>query len=115
MIDLWRKHVGWRFLPFRQARTILENTRNAERREAGLAQQLCPKCGIRPPRPGHTNCSTCHAVNKRWADKRKATRLEAGLCVRCGGPRERAARVHCDGCLDKAREYKAARGNRVAS
>ena len=110
IVELWKRH-GWRIMPMHLARTILENTRNAERRDHGLSRGLCPKCGIRPPAKGYANCGTCRKNAQRDADRRRAERLEAGLCLRCAKRKERhnEALLHCDECLAKARAQNAER------
>ena len=97
-MNLWQQHA-WRFMPFRQARAFLENTRNLERAARTRSRGLCSKCCLRKPEPGYACCAECREANRRSEHKRKQVRMDAGQCVRCGKPRERKAVAHCHACI----------------
>jgi len=82
----------------------LEETRLKERRkrERRKNNNVCIKCGQRPPRDGKTQCFICANNNK---DKYNAAHMDvyyqrrsAGLCVRCGEPTNKFS-VHCNPCV----------------
>ena len=118
MIDLWRKHLAWRFMPALSAQRHFERKRNREARAKAKARGMCSGCLKRPPRPGMLTCEECHRSTARWYVWTRDRRNDAGLCARCRAPKQRASVYHCDDCItlasDAAREREAVRGNRAS-
>lgn len=93
-------------------------------RRGRLAAGRCPKCGGRPER-GYLHCGRCldraRAYSARYrrkrerdgnpvtedpitAGRRRKTRLDAGLCPKCGEQPENGNK-YCRRCLARAAEY----------
>ena len=50
---------------------------------------LCTVCGIRKPRPNKKLCQECTNKRRIYPEKYKRERVDQGLCLRCGKPREK--------------------------
>ncbi len=59
--------------------------------------ETCNRC-TRPSIPGSNRCEACRASDNRSATKRRAKRIEATLCLRCGKNPPTSKR-YCDDCL----------------
>ena len=97
-MNLWQQHAR-RFMPFRQARAFLENTRNLERAARTRTRGLCSSAAYSSPSPA---MRAARSVGKRIdgpSTSARQARMDAGLCVRCGKPRERKAVGHCHACI----------------
>lgn len=79
------------------------------------SQNICTRCGQRPPRSGKTQCSVCVNGNKDQYNAAKMDiyyqRRSAGVCVRCGEPTNNFE-VHCDTCTTYMRQKDRTRYNK---
>ena len=106
MIDLWRRHIGWRLLSTLAAQRHFERKRSREQRAKARGKGLCSGCGKRAPVPGMLTCEHCQRANARTYMRTRAERGDAGLCIRCAMPREIPERLHCQACIDRVIEAK---------
>ena len=91
-------------------------------REARKAAGLCVVCGGERDREGLLTCAACLAKHRRrckeYNERRgrqhdiarakalREARKAAGLCVVCGGERDRDDRLTCSACLEKERQRR---------
>ena len=71
-------------------------------KEPLLKLGLCPRCRTREAMPHAKTCGVCA---ERWIEYKATLRTRwkaAGLCVWCGGTREREDRTLCSCCRTKA-------------
>jgi hypothetical protein len=87
--------------------------RRFNRRSAPLQRLgICPRCATRQVMPGTKICGVC---SERWMAYKETLRAKyraAGLCLWCGGARDRADRILCLSCREK---QSAAHRNRTAA
>lgn len=84
---------------------------NAEQSRANRLYYLsigkCPKCGGRNNvEPGTHRCRACALRESENNRKRKAKRIGAGVCSRCGGPLDDSRWKTCQKCRDYNNKFK---------
>ena len=67
-----------------------------------IALGLCPKCGLRQPRPNRSTCTECGIRYSCYESAARSRRTASGLCVDCKAPTTRYQR--CMTCRAKHRK-----------
>jgi hypothetical protein len=76
--------------------------RRYNRRKVPLEQLgLCPRCATRKVMPGTRVCGVCSERWNTYKGTLRARYKQEGLCVWCGGQRDRTDRVLCASCRQK--------------
>ena len=98
MLDLWRRHIAWRFMSA-PASTLLPSGGKQATTNGG---RPCTKCRKPVEDARYKHCAACRASSTKAAKKRARKRKLNGLCPKCGGPRG-VETVVCSACLAKGR------------
>ena len=69
-----------------------------------MPRPACNRCDSAPARPGRKSCVACGLQASAEQCRRKARYRRLGLCVHCGGGRDRPPLVSCSECLRQASE-----------
>lgn len=90
---------------------VKNNIRAKHWRSKRREQDICIRCGKKPPRPNKTSCEDCYQKSKEDYAKQKAEfrhdtqrRKQAGICTRCGKYKVQPGSSNCENCKAKIRE-----------
>ncbi len=111
MLDLWKRHVAWRFAPTGRAVLMVKRIEHAERRRTANTLGVCTRCHGPRDSAHYKRCAACRK-DTTGLQRRRMARMRAEAdgtaCIKCHNPNPDAGKFKlCPLCRERARDVAA--------